>query len=50
MERKGIRGKAVTPALIDYIHRATGGRSLEANTEIILGNATLAARIACAIA
>ena len=50
MERKGIRGKAVTPALIDYIHRASGGRSLEANTEIILGNATLAARIACAIA
>ena len=50
MERKGIRGKAVTPALIDYVHRASGGRSLEANTEIILGNATLAARIACAIA
>lgn len=44
----GIRGKAVTPYLLDYFHRSTGGASLEANTEIILRNAELAAAIAVA--
>jgi pseudouridylate synthase len=48
VERSGVRGKDVTPALLDYFHRASGGRSLEANTRIILGNAVLAARIAVA--
>lgn len=48
VERSGIRGKDVTPALLDFFHRASGGRSLEANTEIILRNAALAARIAVA--
>lgn len=44
----GIRGKAVTPYLLDYFHRSTGGASLEVNTEIILRNAELAAAIAVA--
>lgn len=44
----GVRGKEVTPFLLDYFHRATAGASLEANTEIILRNADLAARIAVA--
>ena len=44
----GVRGKDVTPFLLDYFHRETAGASLEANVAIILGNAALAARIAVA--
>jgi pseudouridine-5'-phosphate glycosidase len=47
-ERRGIRGKAVTPFLLDYFHRSTHGKSLEVNETIILRNAELAARIAVA--
>lgn len=47
-ESSGVRGKDVTPFLLDYFHRASGGASLEANTEIILRNADLASRIAVA--
>lgn len=46
---KGVQGKAVTPFLLDHFHRSTGGRSLEVNTAIILGNAALAADIAVAL-
>jgi pseudouridine-5'-phosphate glycosidase len=46
----GIRGKDVTPFLLAHVHGATGGETLRANVEIILGNATLAARIAVAAA
>jgi pseudouridylate synthase len=44
--REGITGKAVTPALLGYFHRATQGLSLAANIRIILRNAALAAQIA----
>ncbi len=44
----GVRGKDVTPFLLDYFHRETAGASLEANVAIIVGNAALAARIAVA--
>lgn len=47
-EASGVRGKDVTPFLLDFFHRASGGVSLEANTEIILRNADLAARVAVA--
>jgi pseudouridine-5'-phosphate glycosidase len=47
-ERRGIRGKDVTPFLLDHFHRATHGRSLEVNEHIIIRNAELAARIAVA--
>ncbi|MFM8240859.1 MAG: pseudouridine-5'-phosphate glycosidase [Actinomycetota bacterium] len=47
--QKGVQGKEVTPFLLDYFHRTTAGRSLEVNTEIILGNASLAADIAVAL-
>lgn len=47
-EASGVRGKDVTPFLLDYFHRASAGRSLEANTQIILRNADLAARVAVA--
>lgn len=47
-EASGVRGKDVTPFLLDHFHRASGGISLEANTHIILRNADLAAQIAVA--
>jgi pseudouridine-5'-phosphate glycosidase len=49
MERRGVRGKEVTPFLLDYFRRETGGESLELNKKIILQNASLAARIAAAL-
>jgi pseudouridine-5'-phosphate glycosidase len=48
MRRRGVRGKDVTPFLLDHFHRATAGRSLEANVRIVLRNARLAAQIAVA--
>ncbi|RFU85233.1 pseudouridine-5'-phosphate glycosidase [Streptomyces triticagri] len=44
----GITGQAVTPFLLDYLMRHTGGASLEANLAAVRGNVTLAARIAIA--
>jgi pseudouridylate synthase len=46
----GIRGKDVTPFLLERFHRSTGGESLRANVTIILRNAELAAAIAVAAA
>lgn len=48
--QKGVHGKAVTPFLLDHFHRASGGRSLEVNTAIILNNSALAAEIAVQVA
>ena len=45
---RGISGKDVTPFLLDHFHRATHGSSLQANAELIVSNAELAARIASA--
>ena len=45
-DRDGIRGKAVTPFLLDHIYRASGGASLEANIWAVRNNVALAARIA----
>lgn len=45
-DRNGIRGKAITPFLLAHIERATGGKSLETNIELVCNNARLAAEIA----
>ena len=45
-----MRGKDVTPFLLDYFHTATGGRSLEVNVALVRSNAVLAAGIATALA
>ena len=45
-EAAGVRGKDVTPFLLDHLARETGGASLEANARLVLGNARLAAEIA----
>lgn len=42
----GVSGKAVTPFVLDYFHRATEDRSLRVNMDIIYNNARLGARIA----
>jgi pseudouridine-5'-phosphate glycosidase len=47
-ERRGLRGGALTPFLLDRLHRETGGATLEANIALVLRNAELAAAIAAA--
>jgi len=45
-----IRGKAVTPFILERFHSASEGLSLQINTEIITSNAVLASKIAVAYA
>ena len=45
-DKKGIRGKKLTPFLLAKIENLTGGKSLETNIELVLNNARLAAEIA----
>lgn len=44
----GVRGKAVTPFLLQYIVEASGGRSLEVNLDLARNNVSVAADIALA--
>jgi pseudouridine-5'-phosphate glycosidase len=46
----GITGHDTTPFLLDFVQRATGGRSLEVNLEVYRGNVALGAEIARAVA
>ena len=43
---EGVHGQAVTPFVLTYLHRESGGRTLRANRDLIVGNARLAAEIA----
>jgi pseudouridine-5'-phosphate glycosidase len=45
---QGVTGKAVTPFLLDHLHRATDGRSLEVNVAVARANAAVAGEIAAA--
>ena len=47
-ERTGVRGKDVTPFLLDFFHRETHGASIAANIALVLSNARLAAEVAVA--
>lgn len=49
-ERRGIRGKDVTPFLLANIVERTGGRSLETNIALVENNARVGAEIAVAYA
>ena len=49
LKRRDVRGKEVTPCLVDYFRRETRRESLLLNKRIILRNARLAARIAVAL-
>jgi pseudouridine-5'-phosphate glycosidase len=48
-QARGVRGKALTPLLLDRIRAATADRSLSANLALIAANARLAAEVAVAI-
>ena len=45
-DERGIKGKDVTPFLLDKIQRITGGDSLASNIELVLNNARVASQIA----
>ena len=45
----GIKGKELTPYLLDRIQKLTGGQSLESNIRLVYNNAALAAQIACCL-
>src|SRR5579875_1396300 len=49
-ERRGVRGKEVTPFLLAELARASGGRTVEANAALVEGNARVAATIAVELA
>jgi pseudouridylate synthase len=48
VEAQGVRGKDVTPFLLDFFHRETRGASVAANVALVLSNARLAAEVAAA--
>ena len=50
VREQGIRGKAITPFLLDYLRIHTGGASVQVNLTLIRNNARLAAQIAAALA
>lgn len=43
---RGVKGKEITPFLLDAVRRATGGKSLIANRALIVANAGLAGLVA----
>jgi pseudouridine-5'-phosphate glycosidase len=45
-----VHGAALTPYLLDRLHRGTDGASLAANIALVLSNATLAGQLATALA
>jgi pseudouridine-5'-phosphate glycosidase len=45
---EGVHGQAVTPFVLAYLHRESGGRTLSANRDLIVGNARLAGDVAAA--
>jgi pseudouridylate synthase len=45
---QGVSGQAVTPFVLSYLHRESGGRTLAANRQLIADNAALAAEVAVA--
>jgi len=45
-DKKEIKGKEITPFLLNKIKELTAGKSLEANIKLVLNNAQLAAKIA----
>jgi pseudouridine-5'-phosphate glycosidase len=49
-EQAGVRGKDVTPFVLDHLHRASEGATLAVNVDLVLRNAELAGQIAAALA
>jgi pseudouridine-5'-phosphate glycosidase len=49
-EEEGVSGQAVTPFVLDRLHRESGGRTQSVNKRLIADNAGLAAEVAVAYA
>ena len=49
-EDEGVSGQTVTPYVLGFLHRESGGRTLAANRELVAANAGLAAEVAVAFA
>ena len=47
-EEQGVRGGAVTPFVLSFLHEASGGETQRVNRDLIVANAGLAGRIAAA--
>ena len=47
--KNNIKGKEITPFLLNYIVEITGGRSLKTNISLALNNVRLGSKIAAAI-
>jgi pseudouridylate synthase len=45
-ERLGVKGQAVTPFVLSFLHERSGGRTLAVNRELVVANAGLASEIA----
>jgi pseudouridylate synthase len=43
---QGVRGQAVTPFVLSFLHRESRGRTLRANAELVVANARLAGEVA----
>ena len=48
-EAQGLRGRAVTPFLLDRLHALTGGASVKANVALLRHNARVAGELAVAL-
>jgi len=48
-QKRNIKGKAITPFLLDRLGHLTGGASLQSNIALARNNADLAARVACCL-
>lgn len=49
LRERDVRGKEVTPVLLDHFHTGSGGVSLDANEALVLANARLGAEVAAAL-
>ena len=50
MEKAGLQGQELTPALLGRLNELSEGRTVKANRELVLANASLAADVAVAYA
>jgi pseudouridine-5'-phosphate glycosidase len=49
LAERDVRGKDVTPVLLEHFHTASAGASLDANEELVVANTALAADVAAAL-
>ena len=47
-DRRGIRGQALTPFVLSYLHERSGGETIELNMKLVAENSSLAAEVAVA--